>query len=97
MNSTTFSNTNLKSLSTLPSKSTVKPIDTKKLLYYCWKAVMIVAKIFAGAILFAALASLVPELREKLPYFYGIVDSLLETFNEICKIPFIMISGQWLG
>ena len=51
----------------------------------CWKIVKIIARIFIGAIIFTVLASLAPELKERIPSFYVIVDFVLRIFEGLCK------------
>lgn len=48
------------------------------------KVIMLFSRAFSGAILFAFLAELAPELRENLPNFFKFVDFLLAILEELC-------------
>ena len=75
---------NLSSSVSIPKKE--KQISTKYLsklnristvFRYMLRAIKFISRVFAGAILLIVLANFAPELREKMPSVYSIVDLLL--------------------
>ena len=55
-----------------------------------------------GAMLFWLLGQFIPELREKLPGFYAVIDEILQVFDWMCKhlmYPKELLQAilEWLG
>ena len=49
-----------------------------------WRVILLVARIFAGALVIEALAGLNPNLREMIPSLYRITGMLLTIFEKMC-------------
>ena len=67
--------------------TTMRSVDFKRILFIIVRilsmTVVTLSKALAGAVTFTVLAHFVPELREKLPVFYQLVDLTLQIIEQM--------------
>lgn len=49
------------------------------------KLIKIFAKVISSAIILFVISKIVPEIREKMPTFFNVVDTILESFDNLLK------------
>lgn len=63
-----------------------KKLFLGKIVRFFFKAVRALARMLAGAIIYYALAAFLPQLREVLPHFFQIVDTIVRLFDQMCEV-----------